>query len=110
MPGGRFTHQLTEGPYQGRECRIIKQNQTNPALYTVELRPTSKGQPYESITADGHQLAPTARRVAQGKRPRKTPTHKHPTKPHTHRPPKKKRPPKPRKAAPSTAQRRRGAK
>src|SRR5713101_332567 len=101
MPGGRFTHQLTEGPYQGRECRIIKQNPTNPALYTVELRPTSKGQPYESITADGHQLAPTARRVAQGKRARKTPTHASP---------KKKRPTKPRKAAPSTAQRRRGAK
>ena len=99
MPGGRFTHRLTEGPYQGRECRILKQHPDNTQLFIVELRPTSKGQPYQSISANANHLAPTARRVAQGKRPRKTPTPKHPRKQHTHHPPKKKRPRKTRKGA-----------
>ena len=42
MPGKRYKHQMTEGPWKGQRCRVQKQDPKIPGHVIVEFRDGQK--------------------------------------------------------------------
>lgn len=69
MPGKHYRYEIRKGPFQGKDCRIVKQDGTDRDYYEVCIRPESwRYKPvYLFIRSDclraknGHGAKPTKR-------------------------------------------------